>query len=333
MLHRVSIFVFLLFFYLSSGWGRFSARVKSTPKTLVMSALFSTLGAEDNNEEADDVIGKPVGPMPSVSSKVNFGDQRPQNIQCDLWIVGAGTLGEIVCRQYKELNPSAKIVAETLSSSRHERLAGYGAIPRLREDRSEANYQTAKNLLISLTPSSCADYTGAINDAIRLWAGPLGGGTLVFTSSLAVYGDSNGNTVTETFRLDTRSKRSTNLISAEEAVLSRDGIALRLAGLYNDMRGPHTYWLRLAKEGKVIETNADGFVNLIHYEDAASIAIAALASGLRNQVLLGVDDEIITKQEICRSALASGLFPDSPMPQVTTTPLIRTYTQFLGRLS
>jgi hypothetical protein len=32
---------------------------------------------------------------------------------------------------------------------------------------------------------------------------------LAFTSSSAVYGDSNGNTVDEVFRLDTRSERST----------------------------------------------------------------------------------------------------------------------------
>lgn len=133
------------------------------------------------------------------------------------------------------------------------------------------------------------------------------------------------------------------LIAAEEAVLSREGIAVRLAGLYNDNRGPHTYWIKLAKEGKVIESNADGFVNMIHYDDAASIVITAVESGktydfkylmictqfkinikltiiigLRSKILIGVDEEPITRQEICASALASKLFPDAPMPQFTS---------------
>lgn len=59
---------------------------------------------------------------------------------------------------------------------------------------------------------------------------------MVFTSSIGVYGESNGNTVTEDFRVDTRSSRSTNMLSAEEAVLSREGNVIRLAGLYTEKR-------------------------------------------------------------------------------------------------
>ncbi len=66
------------------------------------------------------------------------------------------------------------------------------------------------------------------------------------------------------------------LIFAEEAILLRGGCVLRLAGLYNATRGPHSYWLRLAREGKAVDTNADGLVNLIHYEDAASLVLRIL---------------------------------------------------------
>jgi hypothetical protein len=37
---------------------------------------------------------------------------------------------------------------------------------------------------------------------------------------------------------------------------------------------------------------------------------------LRGEVLIGVDDDVITKQEICNSAIASKLFPDAVMPKV-----------------
>lgn len=171
---------------------------------------YSLSSEEGGEEDGDDVIGKPVGPLPSVSSKLNFGDETPKNIQYDLWIAGAGTLGEIICKAYKNKFPDARIVAETLSTSRHDRLSGLGAEPRLREQRSESDFKTARNLVIAIPPSASAKaYVDLISDASQLWAGPLGGGTMVFTSSLAVYGDSHGNIVNEEFRLDTRSSRST----------------------------------------------------------------------------------------------------------------------------
>ncbi len=36
---------------------------------------------EDNNHEIEDAIGAPVGVLPKISSKVNFGDQTPKNIK------------------------------------------------------------------------------------------------------------------------------------------------------------------------------------------------------------------------------------------------------------
>ena len=59
---------------------------------------------------------------------------------------------------------------------------------------------------------------------------------------------SDQNKVDETFRVDTRSKRSRIMIDAEEATLSREGTILRLGGLYTEKRGPHTYWLKQAAE-------------------------------------------------------------------------------------
>jgi hypothetical protein len=271
-----------LLFFVFSIWGCFSWKSTRMNKSFLKVVQFSTLLGSDGDgggeEEADDVFGKPVGPLPSVSSNFNFAEEKNENMKHDLWIVGAGTLGEIVCRQYKEQFPTSSVIAETLTPTRHPSLLSLGVEPRLRESRSESDHKSAKDVVIALTPSSCSDYVGAINDAIRLWAGPIGGGSLVFTSSLAVYGDSNGNIVNEKFRLDTRSKRSTILINTEEAILQRNGIVIRLAGLYHNTRGPHTYWMNQAKAGQMIESNSDGYVNMIHYEDAASIVLAALAS-------------------------------------------------------
>lgn len=56
---------------------------------------------------------------------------------------------------------------------------------------------------------------------------------------------------------------------------------IRLAGLYTESRGPHSYWLNKAKEGAgtaegVIQGSGDAHLNMLHYEDAAS-AVVALA--------------------------------------------------------
>jgi nucleoside-diphosphate-sugar epimerase len=135
---------------------------------------------------------------------------------------------------------------------------------------------------------------------------------------VGVYGDSSGNTVTEAFRVDSRSARTSTMLAAEEAVLARGGCALRLAGLYSPLRGPHTFWVSKAARGEVLDTHSDGLVNLLHYEDAAAACIAALLVEGRpgGEVYLAVDDEPVSKKEICLSALASALFPpDTPMPR------------------
>lgn len=207
--------------------------------------------------------------------------------------------------------PNAVICGETKTTTRHDDLRAIGIDTKVRSDRNVNDEGSAKNLLICIPPSAASLYDEEINESIRLWAGPIGGGKLVFTSSIGIYGDSNGNTVTETFRTDSRSQRSTKLITVEEAIRLRGGINVRLAGLYTEQRGPHTYWL---KSGKTIEGSEDGIVNMLHYEDAAGSAIAAILNGKSGATYLACDDDPITRKEICEAALESGLFPSAAMP-------------------
>lgn len=207
--------------------------------------------------------------------------------------------------------PKAIICGETKTTARHEELINIGIEPRLRSDRSINDEGSAKNLLICIPPSAAAIYDEEINESVRLWAGSLGGGKLVYTSSIGIYGESNGNTVTETFRTDSRSKKSTKLLAVEEAIRLRGGINVRLAGLYTDQRGPHTYWL---KSGQTIQGNEDGIVNMLHYEDAADSTIAAFLRGKNGATYLVCDDDPITRKEICEATLESGLFPSATMP-------------------
>jgi D-arabinose 1-dehydrogenase-like Zn-dependent alcohol dehydrogenase len=69
----------------------------------------------------------------SLIGTASFGT-LPQS-KVDLWIVGAGTLGELVAKEWKERYPSATVIAETLSPQRHQALREIGAHPILRSER------------------------------------------------------------------------------------------------------------------------------------------------------------------------------------------------------
>lgn len=275
-----------------------------------ISPLSSSLG--DDEESADDVIGGTVGPLPSVSSRVNFAKEVIVP-KYDLWIVGAGTLGKLVAKLWKEEFPSSTVVAETESSTSHSELESLNCIPKLRASRENDDFKSARNVLICIPPSASTDYNSELSEGCRLWSGSEVG-NLIFTSSTAVYGDKINGIVDETFRTDSRSSRSNKMLCAEEAVLSRGGSVMRLAGLYTPTRGPHSYWLR----NGTVDSNADGVVNMLHYEDAASVIIAAIKSDLRNQIYLACDDKAETRSEICESALASKLYPTATMPKFTS---------------
>jgi hypothetical protein len=66
------------------------------------------------------------------------------------------------------------------------------------------------------------------------------------------------------------SERTDRLLKAEDAVLAAGGNVVRLVGLYHAARGAHTHVLRMGE----VPRSADAIVNLIHYEDAARLALA-----------------------------------------------------------
>jgi len=175
----------------------------STTRTRAASRLWSE--PDLSRDQGEDVFGAKLGPLPSVSSKINFAEEKLGDVWADLWVVGAGTLGSLVAEQWKAQFPNSHVVAETRSATRHEGFVAQGIEPRLRDDRKDDERTTrcARHVLICFPPSSTAgtqDLFAELAEACRLWAGPLGGGKLVYTSSTAVYGESHGNTVTERFR-------------------------------------------------------------------------------------------------------------------------------------
>ena len=109
--------------------------------------------------------------------------------------------------------------------------------------------------------------------------------------------------------------RTARLVYAEEACRQHGGCCLRLAGLYTLERGAHSFWLN---SGKDVTGRADGLINLLHYDDAASAAMAALKVGssvVKGRNFLISDSHPLTRQQICESAMKTKLFADKKMPK------------------
>jgi nucleoside-diphosphate-sugar epimerase len=113
---------------------------------------------------------------------------------------------------------------------------------------------------------------------------------LVYTSSTGVYGDHDGEWVTESTPLDPTTDKTRVLVDAERVARERshkygiDGTVARFSGLY----GPDRYRLERYLEGPVTE----GYLNMVHREDAAgAVAYLLTADRARDQSVLVTDDE------------------------------------------
>lgn len=137
----------------------------------------------------------------------------------------------------------------------------------------------------------------------------------LFTSSTSVYGQRDGEWVTEESSAEPESETGRVLRETEEFVLAGGGIVARLAGIYGPGRSA---LLRKFLEGTaVIEEGAERFVNQVHRDD---IAAAVLHLVQRSEEIGGaprifnVSDNHPVTQRACYEWLAHRL--DRAVPPV-----------------
>lgn len=113
---------------------------------------------------------------------------------------------------------------------------------------------------------------------------------LVYASSTGVYGDHDGDFVDESTPLEPTTEKTRVLAEAEHVAreVARghgiDGTVARFAGLY----GPGRYRLDRYLEGPVTE----GYLNMVHRDDAAGAIVYLLAEGCaRDEIVIVADDE------------------------------------------
>jgi len=117
---------------------------------------------------------------------------------------------------------------------------------------------------------------------------------VVYTSSTGVYGDHDGAWVDEETEIDPTTAKTEVLAEAERIALERPaeygavGTVARYAGLY----GPDRYRLSRYVDGPVTE----GYLNMVHRDDAAGAVRYLLESGRgRDEAVNVVDDEPVSK--------------------------------------
>ena len=125
---------------------------------------------------------------------------------------------------------------------------------------------------------------------------------VVYASSTGVYGQTDGEWVDETSLTCPQHESGRVCLAAEQRVSdwastndqSASAIILRFAGLY----GPGRMVRRsILERGEPIPGDPQKFLNLIHIDDAARTAAAALAATKAESIYVVSDDRPVTRQE------------------------------------
>jgi len=138
----------------------------------------------------------------------------------------------------------------------------------------------------------------------------FGRSRIVFTSSTSVYGQTNGEWVTEEGPAKPKHEAGKILREAEELVLAKRGTVVRLGGIYGPNRAA---LLRKFLAGEaILDSLSDRFVNQIHRDDAAT----AIQFLLKQPESVGQTYNLVDNQPIllseCYRWLASTL--NRPLP-------------------
>ncbi|CAJ1935438.1 unnamed protein product [Sphenostylis stenocarpa] len=210
----------------------------------------------------------------------------------DLLVVGPGVLGRLVAQKWHQEIPDCQVYGQTVTTHHHNELIQMGINPSLKWIEATHKFP---NVLYCAPPSRTLDYAGNVRLAGLSWNGE---GSFIFTSSSAPYDcNDNGPCDEDSPVLPIgRSPRVDVLLKAENVVLESGGCVLRL--------GAHNYYL----EKGTVDSRPDHILNLIHYEDAASLVVAILKKKFRGQIFLGCDDHPLSRQQMMDLVNESGKF-------------------------
>ena len=234
----------------------------------------------------------PLGALPA-----RFRRQR-------VLIVGCGDVGLRVARF---LPAKANVMALTSSSTRLPELRGRNIKPLLGNLDEPATLRRLAGLathVVHLAPPPNDDphtkfdlRTRALLRALRLRRLPQ---ALVYGSTTGVYGDCQGQWVTETRQAAPATSRAHRRVDAEAQLrwFGRSaGVLthiLRIPGIYAPDREGGTPRARLIKGTAVLNASDDVYTNHIHADDLARACLAAMYRGKPQRITNASDDTDLT---------------------------------------
>ncbi|WP_372421557.1 SDR family oxidoreductase [Salinarimonas chemoclinalis] len=207
-----------------------------------------------------------------------------------------------------------------------------GADPRITADLARATH-----LLLSIPPREGADpaldaYGEAIAAAPRLES-------IVYLSTIGVYGDARGGWVDEETPTAPKHGRAEDRLAAEEAWCALGARAgkrvcvLRLGGIYGPGRNPVTQ-LRAGTARRIVKPGQ--VFNRIHVADIAQAVLAAFVRGRSGRVYNVVDDLPTPPQDVVlHAAEIAGIEPppEVPFEEAELSPMGRSFWSTSKRVS
>lgn len=236
-------------------------------------------------------------------------------------IFGCGYLGLRVAEKWTKRGQ--QVYAVTRSAHKAQELAATGIVPVLADLTSPASLASATwpsdletvVFAVGYGPGSKLSigevYVQGLTNVLA--ALPDSVPRFIYISSTGVYGDAAGEWVDEETPCRPTRAGGRASLAAEELLrgdrFGKRSVILRLAGLYGPGRIPRAASLM---RGEPIDAPSEGFLNLIHVEDAAAIVVLAESKAPLPRTYVVSDGQPVVRGEYYRE-LARLL--DAPAPQ------------------
>lgn len=220
-------------------------------------------------------------------------------------VIGCGYLGRRVAERW--LRAGHRVYALTRREERARQWVGEGLSPLVGDITQRETLCFPQEVEVVLYAVAYDPVAGTSRDAVQVQGlvrvlDALGGAPrVVLISSTGVYGQTSGEDVDESTPPQPRTESARASLAAEAVLrghaLGRRGIVLRMAGLYGPGRLPRRSAL-LA--GEPVTADPEGYLNLIHVDDAADVAARA-GEGTPSRLYLVADGSPVRRREFYES--------------------------------
>jgi nucleoside-diphosphate-sugar epimerase len=238
-------------------------------------------------------------------------------------ILGCGYLGSRVAWRWREAGHAVHVVTRTRQRAAMLTAEGYQPIVGdVLRPQTLAALPAADTVLFAVgydrgqRPGVLEVFVAGMQSVLQ--ALPASIGKFIYISSTGVYAQSQGEWVDENSPCEPRREGGRACLAAEQVLASHPlgsrAVVLRMAGLYGPGRIPNAEQIR---HGRPIAAPAQGFLNLIHVDDAAAVVLAADERAASPRLYLASDGHPIERrayyEELAR--LLAGPVPEfAPAP-------------------